>query len=194
MLIRRAISWVTVASLTASFTITGIWFLASTGRGRFEPAVTGLSIVAAVIGIFAERAASRRELVDLAIWSIREELRVNARILQDHRFAKSDDDDELYPRVFPRLLVAAVETAMSSGSIQALTDPGLLKELQIWQDTVHEFNRRLDLTELRTLGAVGSGPEELKALDAALHRRNGYLEVLQRQLGELRQHPLLTDD
>ena len=190
---RRMISWLTFGFLAVSFAITWLWLLDARGNARFEPTVAGLGIVGTVIGIFAERAAERRELTDLTVWSIREELRINARILADHRF-DSDTAGESHPRVFPRLRVAAVEAAMSSRGVQALNDPRLLAELHAWQDNVHEFNRRLDLTELRTLVAVGIAPEELEALDAALHRRNGHMDVLQRRLAELRLHPRLADD
>jgi hypothetical protein len=186
------ISWMTFGLLTASFSMTWVWFLAIKGSAQFEPAVTALGIAGTVIGIFAERAAGRREIADLTVWSIREELRINTQILDDQRF-DINSGGESHPRVFPRLRLAAVEAAMSSGGLQALNDLRLLAELQAWLDTAHEFNRRLELTELRTLVAVGIEPKELKALDVALHRRNGHRDVLQRRIAELRLHPLLAE-
>jgi hypothetical protein len=182
---RSVISSISFVGLGVSFVISWVWFGAVSGTARFEPAVTGLGIVGAVIGFFADREAGRRELREQTLALIDEELAADARVLADARFRVGAPASGR-PRVYPRLRLSVVEAAIGLGGLQAVGDPVLTALVHAWRDTVHEFNRRLDLTELHAF-LVGEA-DAVRAVDDALHRADGYLADVTRQLAELRSH------
>jgi hypothetical protein len=177
----KAIRAFTFVSLLASFIVSWVWFLAVSGLARFEPAVTGLGIVGGVIGIFADRAAARRELREHSLRSLNDEVQTNIRLITDPRFMP-DHSTTLRPRVYPRLRSSAVDVILIS-AVAALLDQEFLGRLRLWRDTVHEFNRRLDLTEMRSF--LVNNPQEIRDLDNALHRKDGYLDDVLHQLTTL---------
>jgi hypothetical protein len=171
----------TFFSLLGSFILCWVWFLADSGLARFEPVVTALGIVGGVIGVFADRAAARRELREQSLRSLSEELQTNIRLLTDPRFMP-DHSVTPRPRVYPRLRSSAVDVILTSAAA-TLLDQELLGRLRLWRDTVHEFNRRLDLTEMRSF--LVNNPQEIRDLDNALHRQDGYLDDVLHQLTTL---------
>jgi len=60
----------------------------------------------------------------------------------------------------------------------------LVGHLHRWRDTVHLFNRRLDLTEISTFSnTISAG--ELEAFHRALHRENSYFAATRDMLETL---------
>ena len=125
------------------------WFLVSKEDSRFEPALTVLGLFGTLTGIFAERQASeyerKRELSLALYW----EFVKNEEILKNSQF-NLDPENLERPIVFPRLIISVTETAIASGVFQEQKYRYLFSLLNQWRDTVNTFNRRLDITELRT--------------------------------------------
>jgi hypothetical protein len=146
---RNLISILTFSALLVGLILAAIWFLASTGNSRFEPALTVLGLFATLTGIFAERQASdyerKRELLLALYW----EFVKNEEILKNSQFNLEPDRLE-QPIVFPRLIMSVTETAIASGIFEEQKYRNLFSLLNQWRDTVNAFNRRLDITELRT--------------------------------------------
>jgi hypothetical protein len=94
-------------------------------------------------------------------------------------------------QVYPRLVVSAVDLALISGALGLHRDAELVTQLHRWRDTVHLFNRRLDLTEISTFSNTIS-PAELAAFHRALHREHSYFaatrETLEQLLATLPRH------
>src|SRR5262249_28646060 len=124
----------------------------------------------------------------LTMATLADELHKCASVLNDPRFAPRSKV-ALRPRVYPRLPVSATESALISGALAERRDADLLRRLHAWRDDVKGFNRRLELTELRlfTTGLhVTTGlHEEIAELERALHRDDGYLNELHRQVRDL---------
>nr|WP_292782417.1 L-histidine N(alpha)-methyltransferase [Nostoc sp. NMS9] len=70
------------------------------------------------------------------------------------------------PIVFPRLIISVTETAIASDVFAERQDRELFSLLHQWRHTANEFNRRLDITELRTF--TNLSPQEIRSLYEAL--------------------------
>lgn len=186
MNVRRFVSWVTYGLLGVAFVLGVIWFIWP-GNSRWDPAVNTLTLVAGLTGIFVERLTSEAERRTEVLRAVADELHENTRLLNDPRFAP---DAPTSRQVYPRLIVSAVDLALVSGALGLHKDAELVGLLHRWRDTVHLFNRRLDLTEVSTFSNTIS-PAELAAFHRALQRENSYLaatrETLQELLGKLPQ-------
>jgi SAM-dependent methyltransferase len=181
----RSIAWATFGLLLASGVLSIVWFTAMNGSSRFEPAVETLGIVGGISGVFAERQAKSRELRSLTVSTIVDELDANALILADRAF-RSRMMRPGVPQLYPRLHTSALDAAFATGAALALGDPRAVELLHRWRDTVIEFNRRLDLTELRQV-IVGER-REFGDLHLALTRPGGWHQDLVAKLEELRAH------
>jgi hypothetical protein len=181
---RRFVIALTCSSLLASLGLSCFWFASVHGGARYEPAVNGLLVFAAVVGLFAEPLVSAQQERELTLRAVRAELLQNAKILTDQRFA-GDRPGAAGPKVYPRLGISAVEHALVSGGLARLHDADLVNTLHAWRNDVNDFNRRLELTEQLAFAAVGSGglPQQF---EAALHRTDGLFEAITRELGDLR--------
>jgi hypothetical protein len=175
------IALTTYSSVAISATISITWFFTASGTSRFEPAVQTLGLLAGLTGILAERRAVTRERRHLALVTLVEELQRIISILGDPQFAPSKETPRL--RVYPRLPVSATDAALISGALARRGDDDLLRRLHDWRDEVNGFNRRLELTEIRlcTYGV----PAEIEEFEQALHRSNGYLNQIRRDLHDL---------
>ncbi|MCC3767537.1 hypothetical protein [Streptomyces sp. UNOC14_S4] len=176
---RQFFAATTIACLLTALGICVWWLYVAQGQGsHFEPATSGLALVAAITGVYAERRAAARERRAQTLHALADELARNTELLDGEGFAPMDPAAPK-ARVYPRLLQSATDAALVSG---AFSEPGhdeLVALLHRWRDAVHDFNRRLDLTELRSyVGAVPA--EELLAIDAAMHREGGQLEGVRR--------------
>ncbi len=89
-------------------------------------------------------------------------------------------------RVYPRLVVSAVDSAFASGALSRRRDGELIAKLHAWRDTVNTVNRRLDLTESLTFAT--SSTDEVEAFNRALHRSDGYLTGARALLAELQSY------
>jgi hypothetical protein len=181
---RPLVAAFSLGGLAVSFVTCWVWFAVVTGSARFEPLVTGLGIVGGVIGVIADREAARRDRREHTAAVLAGELRTNAATLAAERSAtERSATARPLPRVYPRLRVSAVEAAIVSGGVQELGDPGLGTLLHAWRDTAHDYNRRLDITEL--LAFLSRDPAQVRALDRALHRPDGHLTDVADQLTTL---------
>jgi hypothetical protein len=165
-------SLVTFGSVAVAALMSVVWF--ATGEGRFEPAVGLLGMLGGLTGILAERRTAATERRGTVLTSLADELRRADAILADPRF------DGVAPCVYPRLPVSATDAAVISGALTG--DTGLLTRLHRWRDEANDFNRRLELTEMRLFGA-GAAHE---AVDYARALRGGYLDHVRAQLAGLR--------
>jgi hypothetical protein len=183
---RLAITIATFGALAVALVLGLLWFVVSPAGQRWEPAVNTLALLAGLTGIFAERWAAERERRNQAVESIRIELEHNRRLLADEAF--SQDPAQLSRRrVYPRLMVSAVDSAFASGALSPRRDTELIEALHRWRATVGAVNRRLDLTESLTFGS--SSADEVEQFNRALHRDDGYLHGVRELLGELSAGP-----
>ncbi|MBT2386026.1 hypothetical protein [Streptomyces sp. ISL-11] len=181
---RQFFAAATIACLLFALGICGWWLsTVDEASGRFEPATSGLALVAAITGVYAERRAAARERRAQALCALADELVKNTELLTGEGFAPLDPR---FPRarVHPRLVQSATDAALVSGVFSEPGHDDLMTLLHQWRDAVHDFNRRLDLAELRTyVGEVLPG--ELLAIDAAMHREDGQLAGLRRRRAAL---------
>jgi hypothetical protein len=183
---RYAITVATFGALAIALLLGLGWFLESPPGQRWEPAVNTLALLAGLTGIFAERWAAERERRNQAVESIRTELEHNRRLLDDEAFSQ-DPEQFARRRVYPRLMVSAVDSAFASGALNPRRDVELIETLHRWRDTAHAVNRRLDLTESLTFAT--SSEDEVAQFNRALHRDDGYLNGIRALLGELSAGP-----
>ncbi|MBB5118291.1 hypothetical protein AF335_30330 [Streptomyces eurocidicus] len=176
---RQFFAAVTLACLLTALGICVWWVtVADEANGHFEPATSGLALVAAVTGVYAERRAAARERRTQALHALADELVKNTELLGTG-FAPLDPQAPR-ARVHPRLVQSATDAALVSG---VFSEPGheeLVTLLHRWRDGVHDFNQRLDLVEVRTY--ISEVPiTDLLDIDESMQRPGGRLDGL-RQL------------
>jgi hypothetical protein len=181
---RFAITIATFGALAIALLVGVAWFVESPASQRWEPAVNTLALLAGLTGIFAERWAAERERRNQAVASIATELRHNKELLDDQAFQPTELNRR---RVYPRLMVSAVDSAFASGALSPRRDSELIDKLHRWRSTVNAVNRRLDLTESLTFGSTSGA--EVEQFNRALHRDDGYLHGVRELLGELSAGP-----
>ena len=179
---RLAITIATFGALALALVVGIIWFVVSPPSQRWEPAVNTLALLAGITGIFAERWAAQREHRNQAMESIRTELEHNRRLLEDEAFNPAELSRR---RVYPRLMLSAVDSAFTTGALSPRRDDDLIELLHRWRATVNAVNRRLDLTESLTFAMTSE--EEVTQFNRALHRDDGYLHGIHELLNQLSQ-------
>lgn len=177
---RTVVTTVSYGLLALAFVLGVIWFI-SPDNARWEPAVNSLTLVAGLTGIFVERLTAEAERRTEVLRAVANELRENTRLLRDERFSPKAPTTR---QVYPRLVVSAVDLALVSGALGLHRDAELVDLLHRWRDTVHLFNRRLDLTEISTFSNTISAAE-LEAFHRALHRENSYFAATRAMLENL---------
>ncbi|MFG1627156.1 hypothetical protein [Kribbella sp. NPDC049227] len=177
---RTVVTALSYGLLGLAFSLGVIWFLWPE-NSRWEPAVNSLTLVAGLTGIFVERLTAEAERRTEVLRAVADELQENKRLLNDERFSPATPTTR---QVYPRLVVSAVDLALVSGALGLHRDSELVGLLHRWRDTVHLFNRRLDLTEISTFSNSIS-PEELAAFHRALHRENSYFAATRDKLETL---------
>lgn len=182
---RLVITALTFGALAVAAGLGVAWLVVSPGDQRWEPAVNTLALLAGITGIFAERWAADRERRLQAVESIRAELAHDVEVLSDDAFTR-DPDAFRRRRVYPRLVVSAVDSAFASGALSRRRDGELIAKLHAWRDTVNTVNRRLDLTESLTFAT--SSTDEVESFNRALHRSDGYLIGARALLTELQSY------
>lgn len=178
---RRTIITVTTYGLLAVAFVLGVAWLVWPDNSRWEPAVNTITLVAGLTGILVGRLTAEAERRTQVLQAVADELQENTRLLADPRFSA---DQARRRQVYPRLVVSAVDLALVSGALARQRDADLFGLLHRWRDTVHEFNRRLDLTEIRTF-TDSISDEELEGFRRALHSENSYLAATRETLGTL---------
>lgn len=169
---RLVITVATFGALAVALVLGVAWLVVSPADQRWEPAVNTLALLAGITGIFAERWAAERERRLQAVESIRSELVHDSEVLDDAAF-QPDPDAYRRRRVYPRLVVSAVDSAFASGALSYRRDGELIAKLHAWRDMVNTVNRRLDLTESLTFATAST--DEVEQFSKALHRSDGYL-------------------
>jgi hypothetical protein len=177
---RTVVTVVSYGLLALAFVLGVIWVI-SPDNARWEPAVNSLTLVAGLTGIFVERLTAEAERRTEVLRAVGDELRENTRLLSDERFSPKVPTTR---QVYPRLVVSAVDLALVSGALGLHRDAELVGRLHRWRDTVHLFNRRLDLTEISTFSNTISAAE-LEAFHRALHRENSYFAATRDMLENL---------
>jgi hypothetical protein len=177
---RTVVTALSYGLLGLAFSLGVIWFFWPE-NSRWEPAVNSLTLVAGLTGIFVERLTAEAERRTEVLRAVADELQENKRLLNDERFSPATPTTR---QVYPRLVVSAVDLGLVSGALGLHRDSELVGLLHRWRDTVHLFNRRLDLTEISTFSNSIS-PEELAAFHRALHRENSYFAATREKLETL---------
>lgn len=177
---RTVVTALSYGLLGLAFALGVIWFFWPE-NSRWEPAVNSLTLVAGLTGIFVERLTAEAERRTEVLRAVADELQENTRLLNDDRFSPATPTTR---QVYPRLVVSAVDLALVSGALGLHRDSELVGLLHRWRDTVHLFNRRLDLTEISTFSNSIS-TEELAAFHRALHRENSYFAATRDKLETL---------
>ncbi|MFC5264564.1 hypothetical protein ACFPJ1_20830 [Kribbella qitaiheensis] len=177
---RTVVTAVSYGLLVVAFVLGVIWFFWPE-NSRWEPAVNSLTLVAGLTGIFVERLTAEAERRSEILRAVTDELQDNTRLLSDDRFSPEQPTQR---QIYPRLVVSAVDLALISGALGRHRDAELVGLLHRWRDTVHLFNRRLDLTEISTFSNTIS-PAELAAFHRALHRENSYFASTREMLETL---------
>lgn len=177
---RTVVSVVSYGLLAIAFVLGVIWFF-KPDNSRWEPAVNSLTLVAGLTGIFVERLTAAAERRTEVLRAVADELQENANLLSDERFSPTPPS---HRQVYPRLVVSAVDLALVSGALGLHRDAELVGLLHRWRDTVHLFNRRLDLTEISTFSSTITSAE-LAAFHRALNHENSYFATTRQMLDTL---------
>jgi hypothetical protein len=160
---KSLVTFITFFPLLLGFIIAIKWW--TQDLNNFEPLLTSLGLLATITGIFGERLASAIEKRRELLRALLNECISNNEILSNDRF-NSNLHKQGRPIVFPRLIMSVTETAIISGVFAERKDRELFSLLHQWRHTVTEFNRRLDITELRTF--TNLSPQEIHSLYQAL--------------------------
>jgi hypothetical protein len=176
MNIKNIVSFITFCSLVSGLILAITWLIIDSQKNNiFEPALTAIGLLATLTGIFAERWASVKEERRVLLLALYREFQGNKAILSDSRFHLNIDTIE-HPVVYPRLLMSVTETAITSGVFAERKYRDLFWLLHQWRDIVNEFNRRLDITELRTF--VDPSPPEIREFYQALRESNSFKDAV----------------
>lgn len=177
-MIRRLVSAATGFLLLLALLLALLWFW----RARtLEAADSVFLALAALVGIPADRWAAARQRRRRALRAIADELRKNQELLADPRF-RTETEAPLRPDVYPRLALAAVDTALISGALAGPTEGEFVRRLFHWRDTAGDFNRRLDLTEMRLFTEPVS-QRELLRFRRVFHGDDGYFHQVCEEIG-----------
>lgn len=172
MSMKNLVTFITFFPLLLGFILAAVWW---TRGGSFESLITGLGLLATITGIFGERWASANEKRIEFLRALLNECRSNEVILSDSRFNPNSHKPGR-PIVFPRLIISVTETAIASDVFAERQDSELFLLLHQWRHTANEFNRRLDITELRTF--TNLSPQEIRSLYEALQESKEFNDAL----------------
>lgn len=180
----RSIAVFSIIALLVAFGISVAGAMVRNSTNRYQPAAEIFAYSAAIVGVFTERLARQSEARQQTISSIAAELKANESILADKAFAV-DGANAGRPHIYPRLRISAVDDAFANTRVSLLNDDDLVDKLREWRDKVSDFNRRLDITELR--GFTVADVTERGAMHRQLVRQSGWLAELRADLAQLQQ-------
>lgn len=180
-MLRLAIRFTTLASLVAALAIS-IWWWLSPEQDWLQAPCTALALVAGLSGIPADRWAAAAARRGRALSSLRNELSQNRQVLTDPRFRP---EHQGIGAVYPRLMLAALDTTLVSGALDAGRDQSLVRQLLDWRNAADDLNRRLDITEIRLCIVDAIDGEELTLLRNIARRPDGHFAQAARQLDAL---------
>ncbi len=129
-----------------------------------------------VLQVFGKYDADEVEPIrNRLLYSLAGELWVNLNILKDDKFEHFEEQADR-PMIYPRLMRTVLDQCIASGTFVHAHDQDLFEMLHKWSEIQEEFNRRLDLTEIRSLAV---NPATASAQPAIVYRRS--LEVTRKQ-------------
>ncbi len=150
--------WFTTLLLILALLISILW---NFNNPDYEPVVTSLALLASIVGYFAERLHSEKENRRSQLQILIHEICNNISVLTSQPLTP-DTIVTNKPLIYPRLYVSALQSVIASGLFNSKKDKKLFKLLHSSQQRTLEFNRCLDITELRTFSKLD--PAEIKAL------------------------------
>ncbi|HEX5741152.1 MAG TPA: hypothetical protein VFY17_06300 [Pilimelia sp.] len=178
---RRLIQAATVATLVLALGFGLRWWSGvQDAAGRAEAAAGVLAVLAAVLGIPAQRWAAARERRMASVAALRREIEDNRAVLAG---VLAEDAGRARRRVYPRLMTAAAELA-ATAALDPRRDAELVTRILRWIDGARAVNRRFDVTELRMFAVERLSDVELQRLYAGPHR-SGLLQQALEQLADL---------
>jgi hypothetical protein len=144
--VRHYIVIITFILLSVACLTAVAWFISTPD---FEPALTSLALLATITGLFIDRWLAAKERRKELLYALAHELYMNLQVLSDPLF-RQDTKLNKVPSVYPRLYIGTLETVIASGAFIQQRDRRLFHFMHLWRQRASEFNRRLDITELRT--------------------------------------------
>lgn len=180
---KHLISIITHLLVICAGTVAILWFI---NEKDYEPFITFILILAAILGIFVERWAALKEKRKELLHALAHELYKNMSIVNDSKFNSNSTNVEKFV-VFPRLTNFVVETSIVSGAFISEKDRDFFKLLYSWHEHSTEFNNRLDLTEIAMM--LDPSPSNIKAWRSRLNE-GVTLSIVRKSLGEIVAHLL----
>jgi|688.fasta_scaffold700171_1 hypothetical protein len=140
---QRYIVPTTFALLVAAFFSAIVWLFRSPD---FEPAITCLTLITAITGLFIDRWLSEREHRRKLLQALAHELYMNLGVLKDVDMIRSKEGDTT-PKMLPRFYNSTLSAVISSGTFTTENDATLWKLLHDWLQRSTEANVRFVTTE-----------------------------------------------
>lgn len=144
---RRLIVYVTFILLVAALVASVGWLFT---KPDFEPAITCLTLVTAITGLFFDRWLGEREHRQQLLRALAHEVYMNLGALQDIKKI-TPDTGAAGPKMMPRFYNSTLAVVIASGTFATQRDAKLWKLLHDWLQRSTEANIRFLTTETYTL-------------------------------------------
>ncbi len=145
---RHYIVITTFILLVTAFAFAVAWLFSKPDR---EPALTSAALLATITGLFIDRWLASKERRRELLSALAHELYMNLQVLSDPLF-KPDPQPRQGISVYPRLYIATLDTVIASGALTQKGDRKLFRLMHSWRQRATDFNHRLDITEIVTMG------------------------------------------
>jgi hypothetical protein len=144
---RRFIVPITFLLLVSAFCIAVSWLFVATD---FEPAITSLSLLAAIMGLFIDRWLAERDNRRRLLRSLKHETYMNLKVLEILTKMAPDQVTNT-PIVLPRFYNSTLSAVIASGAFSTDADSQLWNRLHSWLQASIEANNRIGIAEMYTL-------------------------------------------
>jgi hypothetical protein len=168
---RRAIVLATFILLAMAFTASLGWLLSNPD---WEPAITAITLLTAITGLFIDRWLSEREHRAQLLVALVHELYMNAGVLKqlDEIIEQAASTTVI---MMPRFYNSTLSSVIGSGTFATSRDARLWKLMHAWLQRSSEANERFSFTE----SYLGSHPKS--ASDFCVKMRDGNVMRLVRE-------------
>jgi len=143
----RLIVPVTFVFLLAALAASVVWLVTTPD---WEPAVTSLTLVTAITGLFIDRWLAERERRRQMLRALVHEIYMNLGVLREIQ-SIAPNTETRSPRMMPRFYNSTLATVIASGAFATDKDAKLWKLLHDWMQRSTEANNRFTLTEKYTV-------------------------------------------